>query len=308
MADESYDLVIVGAGLAGLTAGLIAARHGLRCTLVDPGTVGGQVLNVEKIENFPGFPEGVAGFDLGPMVQQQAEAAGCEFVMDTATALSLEGDSRIVQCEGTSLAARAVIVAAGSALRSLGIPGEEDFRGRGVSNCASCDAPFYVGKEVAVVGGGDSALEEAAVLAEQVSRVLLVHRRSAFSAHHAATERLASLANVETVFDTRVVEILGSDSVSAIRLENDGVSREQPIAGVFIFVGLEPNTAWLRGVVDLDASGHVITDLHLQTSVPGVFAAGDIRHASVAQLASVAGDGATAAVNAFRYIQALRQQ
>ncbi len=294
MAEESNDLVIVGAGLAGLTAGLIAARHGLRLTLVDPGTIGGQVLNVEKIENFPGFPEGIAGFDLGPMVQEQAERAGCGFVMDTVTGLEVRGDERIVHCEGADLSAKAVIVAAGSALRSLGIPGEDEFLGRGVSHCASCDAPFYVGKEVAVVGGGDAALDEAAVLADQVARVTIFHRGAEFR---------ASKSNVETAFGAEIVEIRGADSVSTVVVQANGQRREQELAGVFIFVGLEPNTAWLRDVVDLDPTGHIVTDIHLQTSVRGVFAAGDIRQASVAQLAAVAGDGATAAVNAFRYLR-----
>src|SRR6266545_1963964 len=181
MAEESNDLVIVGAGLAGLTAGLIAARHGLRLTLVDPGTIGGQVLNVEKVENFPGFPQGVAGFDLGPMVQEQAEAAGAEFVMDTATGLEVSANGLVLLGDAGSYATRTLIVAAGSTLRSLGIPGEAEFRGKGVSQCASCDAPFFVGKDVCVVGGGDSALDEAAVLAAQVGRVLIVHRGEAFS-------------------------------------------------------------------------------------------------------------------------------
>lgn len=303
MAEDSLDLVIVGAGLAGLTAGMIAGRFGLKVAMVDPGTTGGQVLNVEKIENFPGFPTGVAGFDLGPMVQEQAEAAGCSFVMDTATGLESAGENKVVHCEGTDLSTRAVIVAAGSALKPLGIPGEEEFRGRGVSNCASCDVPFFVGKEVAVVGGGDSALDEAAVLAAQVSRILLVHRGSSFSAQHAAIEHLREFGNVDTAFDTEVAEIRGADGVTSVLLRSNGQTREQQLAGVFIFVGLEPNTTWLRDVVDLDPTGHVITDIHLQTSVPGVFAAGDIRHASVAQLAAVAGDGATAAVNAFRYLR-----
>jgi thioredoxin reductase (NADPH) len=303
VAEDSYDLVITGAGLAGLTAAMVGARHGLKTALIDPGTVGGQVLNVEKIENFPGFPQGIAGFDLGPLVQEQAEHAGCAFVMDTVTGLQIAGDERIVHCEGADLSARSVIIAAGSALRSLGVPGEEEFLGRGVSHCASCDAPFYVGKEVCVVGGGDSALDEAAVLAEHVSRVLLIHRGANFTAQHTAVERLRGYANVEALFGTELVEIRGSDAVSSVTLRSDGSTREQALVGVFIFVGLEPNTRWLRGVLDLDPAGHIVSNIHLQTSVPGVFAAGDIRQASVAQLAAVAGDGATAAVNAFRYVR-----
>src|SRR6266566_4627749 len=290
VADE-YDLLIVGGGLAGLTAGMYAARIGLRTMIVEHMAPGGQVLNVEKIENYPGFPQGIAGFDLGPIVQEQAEEAGAESSMDTATGLEVVGDRRILHCDGTNLTARAIIVAAGSALRSLGIPGEAEILGKGVSHCASCDAPFFVGKEVCVVGGGDSALDAAAVLAASVARVFLVHRGPAFSrAQHGAIERIQSMSNVETLFGTEVVEISGTDSVSSVRLRTAGAIHKQDIAGVFIFVGLEPNTAFVRGVVDLDSTGHVIVDAHLQSSMPGVFAAGDIRQGASGQLVSAAGD------------------
>src|SRR5262249_26290485 len=183
-------------------------------------------------------------------------------------------------------------------LKPLGIPGEAELLGKGVSHCASCDAPFFVGKDVAVVGGGDSALDEAAVLADHVARVVLIHRGSELRAQRSAITRLEQHPNAEVLFGTEVTAILGQDAVRGVALRSNGASRDLAVDGVFIFVGLEPNTAWLRGVLDLDASGHVVTDLHLQTSVPGVFAAGDIRQSSVAQLAAVAGDGATAAVGA----------
>jgi len=298
-----YDLAIVGAGLAGLTAALVAARYGLKLAVIDQGTTGGQVLNVEKIENFPGFPDGIAGFDLGPLVMDQAAQAGAEFVMDTVSSLAVNGDQRIVKCEATTLETRAVILANGSTLRTLGIPGEQELLGKGVSQCASCDAPFFVGKAVAVVGGGDSALDEATVLTDHANRVLLIHRGPSFSAQQVAIERIQSRPNAEVLLDTELTRINGSDSVSSITLRTNGNTREEPIDGVFVFVGLEPNTAWLRDVVDLDPAGHITTDLHLQTSVPGVFAAGDLRQGSVRLLAAVAGDGATAAANAFRYLK-----
>lgn len=297
-----YDLLIVGAGLAGLTAGLYGARYGLRTVVVEHMVSGGQVLNVEKIENFPGFPQGIAGFDLGPLVQEQAEAAGAEFMMDTAVGLEVEGDRRIVRCEGRELAARSVIIAAGSSFRSLGIPGETEFVGRGVSHCASCDAPFFVGKKVCVVGGGDSALDEAAVLAAQVGQVTIVHRGRAFSAQQVALNRLVGFSNVKTLFNTEVVEIAGEGTVSSVRLRGNGSDSTIDVNGVFIFVGLEPNSAFVRGVLEVDPAGHIMVDRHLGTSIPGVFAAGDIRAASSRQLVAAAGDGASAAVAAARYL------
>jgi thioredoxin reductase (NADPH) len=302
MADD-YDLLIVGGGLAGLTAAMYAARYGLRTALVEHMVAGGQVINVEKVENFPGFPEGVAGFDLGPIVQEQAEAAGAEFIMDTAVGLAVEGERRILRCEGTELAASSVIIAAGSALRSLGIPGETEFVGKGVSHCASCDVPFFVGKEVCVIGGGDSALDEAAVLAAQVGRVTIIHRGPSFSAQQVAIDRLNTFSNVETRFASEIVEIAGGDKVSSVKLLSNGSGpTDLPVAGVFIFVGLEPNTAFVRDVLDLDPAGHIVVDAYLQTSVPGVFAAGDIRQASARQLVAAAGDGASAAVFAAQYL------
>jgi thioredoxin reductase (NADPH) len=304
---EQYDLIVVGAGLAGLTAGMIGARHGLKTVIVEHMASGGQVLNVEKIENFPGFPSGIAGFELGPLVQEQAEAAGASFAMDTAEGIEVSGDTRVLRCAATSLEGKAIIVAAGSALRSIGIPGEEEFFGRGVSKCASCDAPMFVGKEVCVVGGGDSALDEAAVLADHVARVTLIHRGDAFRAQQAAVARLEEKPNIDTLFRTELVEITGNGTVSAVTLRSIGSndSRQMDVAGVFVFVGLDPNTAFLQGAVDLDGAGHVVIDERLQSSVPGVFAAGDIRQHSVAQLVAVAGDGATAAVNAYRYIKGI---
>jgi thioredoxin reductase (NADPH) len=290
----------VGGGLAGLTAALYAARIGLRTCVIEQMAAGGQVLNVEKIENFPGFPDGIAGFDLGPIVQEQAEKAGAEFMMDTAIGLREDGDQRVVECEAASLNSRGVIVAAGSSFRTLGIPGEAEFVGKGVSHCASCDAPFFVGKDVCVVGGGDSALDEAAVLAAQVGKVILVHRDERFSAQQVAIDHLAELPNVETLFNSQVREIVGGQTVTGVRLE-DG--RALDVAAVFLFVGLEPNTAFLQGVVDLDPAGHVVVDSHLQTSVSGVFAAGDIRQGSARQLVSAAGDGASAAVFAAQYVR-----
>ena len=297
-----FDLIVVGGGLAGLTAAMYGARFGLRTMLVEQMVAGGQVLNVEKIENFPGFPQGISGFDLGPLVQEQAEAAGAEFTMDTAVALVPGAAFHTVNCASGDLTAQSVVVAAGSALRTLGIPGEAEFVGRGVSHCASCDAPFHVGKHVCVVGGGDSALDEAAVLAAAVGHVTVIHRGAGFTAQRAAISRVESYSNVDTLFNTEVLSISGNNAVSGVELRSNGATRTLDVSGVFIFVGLEPNTTWLQGVVELDSAGHVVVDQHLQSSVPGVFAAGDIRQASSRQLVAAAGDGASAAVGAASWL------
>ncbi|MDE3078168.1 MAG: FAD-dependent oxidoreductase [Chloroflexota bacterium] len=304
---KDYDLVVVGAGLAGLTAGMFGSRYGLKTAIVDYMASGGQVLNVEKIVDYPGFPQGVAGYELGPLVQEQAEAAGADFYFDTVKSAERGDTGVIVRCAENELQTKSVIIAAGSTFRSLGIPGESELLGKGISHCASCDAPLFAGKEVCVIGGGDSALQEAAVLAEHVARITVFHRGESFGAQQAILEEFEGKANAESQLNTEVLAILGDDAVSGVKLRDvrTGESRVQEISGVFIFAGLEPNTAFLGGLVDLDSGGHVVTDVRLQTSVPGIFAAGDIRQASASQLVSAAGDGATAAVFAHRYVRSL---
>jgi thioredoxin reductase (NADPH) len=299
------DLIIVGAGVAGLTAAMVAGRHGLRPMVVEQLGAGGQIINAERIDNFPGFPQGLAGHDLGPLLHEQAEAAGAEFTLDTVEALEASGEQRIVRCAGESLRAPAIIIAAGSRLRSLGIAGEERLRGRGVSHCASCDGAFFAGLDVCVVGGGDSALDEALLLAEHAAKVTVVHRGESLNAQHALRSKAAASSKIGIIVRTVVEEIVGGESVSAVRLHDlaTGATRLEEVRGVFIYVGLEPNTAFLRDVLALDATGHIVTDILMRTSLAGVFAAGDIRQHSVAQLAAAAGDGATAAISAFRYLE-----
>jgi thioredoxin reductase (NADPH) len=302
---HDFDLVVVGAGVAGLTAATFAARHGLKVAVIERLSAGGQIINAETIENFPGFPNGIAGHALGPLLHGQAEAAGAELRLDTVEAIEPAGLDRIVRGAMESLRARAVIIAAGSSLRALGIPGEEEFRGKGVSHCASCDGPLFAGQDVCVIGGGDSALDEALVLARHVRRVMVVHHEAKPGAQQALLNRAAGTRNVELVPETFVEEILGEDAVSGVRLRaaGAGASRVHNVRGVFIYVGLEPNTAFLRGLLALDPAGHIETDLMMRTSVEGIFAAGDIRAHSVAQLAATAGDGATAAIAALRYLR-----
>jgi thioredoxin reductase (NADPH) len=304
---QPFDVVVIGAGAAGLCAGMHAARYGLKVAIVDGSGVGGQISTAEKIENFPGFPNGIPGQELGPLLHEQAEAAGAEFILDTIERIVPSEDQFHLHGTSENLRARCVIVAAGSKRRSLGIPGEQEFLGKGISHCASCDAPLIAGRKVAVVGGGDSAVDEALVLAGHAARVTIVHRGASLSAQHVLAQRVARSRNVSIALNTAVEEILADEAVTGLRLRdcNTGAVRQLPASGVFVCVGLEPNTGFLNGIVALDASRHIETDIMMATSRPGIFAAGDIRSRSVALLAAAAGDGATAAVGTFRYLAAL---
>lgn len=304
---REFDLVVIGAGVAGLTAAMHAARHGLSVAAVERTGVGGQIAAVERIENCPGFPQGIAGAELGPLLHDQAEVAGAEFVLDTAERVTIDGHWRTVYCTSQSLRARALIVAAGSHLQPLGVPGEQQLLGRGVSHCASCDGHFFAGQEVCVVGGGDSACDEALVLVGHAAKVMLVHRGRQLAAQKVLADRVAAHDRIEIVPATEVEAILGTDRVTGVRLRDPaGATRERAVGGVFVYVGLAPNSALLRGLVAMDAAGHIEADIMMQTTVPGIFAAGDIRKASVAQISSAAGDGATAAAAAIRYLQVRR--
>jgi thioredoxin reductase (NADPH) len=303
---RDFDLIVVGAGAAGTTAAMVAARLGLSVAVVEQRGPGGQIMTASRIENFPGFPEGIGGDDLGPRLHEQAEAAGAEVLLDTAEALAVDGDRRILTCTSETLRAPAIVVAAGSSLRALGIPGEERFYGQGVSHCASCDGPFFTGRRIGVVGGGDAALDEALVLTEHAAHVTVFHRGAAIAAQRTLLARAERSPKIDIVLQAVVEEILGEQGVTGVRVRDvrtDEV-RVEPLGGVFVYVGLEPNTAFVRGVLALDSSGHIETDIMMRTSLDGVFAAGDIRAHSVALLAAAAGDGATAAVAAFRYLRA----
>jgi thioredoxin reductase (NADPH) len=302
---QDFDLVVIGAGVAGLTAATFAARYGLKVVVVERMGAGGQIVNAESIENFAGFPRGIAGHELGPLLHEQAEAAGAEFRLDTVETIEFSGADRILRSAADSWRARSVIIAAGSAPRPLGIPGEAQFRGKGVSHCASCDGPLFAEQEVCVVGGGDSALDEALVLVRHAARVTVFHRDASFGAQQVLLDKAAAASKIELRLETSVEEILGEDAVSGVRLRarGTGASHVQNVRGVFVHVGLVPNTAFLRGMLALDGAGHIETDISMRTSVEGIFAAGDIRKGSVAQLAAAAGDGATAAISAFRYLE-----
>jgi thioredoxin reductase (NADPH) len=301
---SDYDVLVVGGGLAGLTAGLFGRRYGLKTGLIEQMMGGAQIINVENIENFPGFPQGISGAELAPAAQEQAMDSGVDFIMAEVTGVSRDGPYKVVATDGADYRAKAVIVAAGSTLRRLGIPGEEEMYGRGVSQCATCDGPLFTGQVVGVVGGGDSATDEALTLVQFADRVLLFHRQEHLQSQRVLQDRLHREPKIEIVYNSVVDEVLGEDTVSGVRVRNVVTNLENvlPLSGLFVYVGLEPNSQLLKGLVKLDNAGHIPVSLSMETEIPGLYAAGDIRQHSVSQLITAAGDGATAAIAAFKYI------
>jgi len=297
------DVVIVGAGVAGLSAAMITAAHGARTLVLEQLVPGGQIAGVEMIGNVPGFSDSVAGYELGPLLQQQAERAGAIVELEGVSAISVEEVGYRIACSRDDILARAVIVAAGSSLRALDVPGERELAGRGISHCAACDGPLFKGQPVVVVGGGDSAFDEAAALASFASEVTVIHRGREPAARAAAVMRLTALDHVTTVADAEVTAIEGDRHVEAVTIRHGNRVERKACRAVFVYAGLEPRSQIVRDLVSLDLEGHIITDLMMRTSRPGVFAAGDVRAGSVKLLAAVAGDAATAAIGAIRYLR-----
>lgn len=302
---EAYDIVIVGGGAAGFTAGMFAARDRQRALLIEKFSAGGQVLNCEHIENFPGFPDGIAGYSFGPQLQQQAMNMGLEMKLAEVQSVRLEKDLKVLNTDEGEIETKALIVATGSSFTKLNIPGEEEFLGNGVSHCASCDGAFFVDQPVVVVGGGDAALDEGIHLTQYASQVTIVHRREELRACQLLQERAHSTDKIVFQWNTVVRAIAGEGTVQQVQLEDvkTGKRTQMEATGVFLFLGLTPNTQFLNNLVPLNDRGQIITDLWMRSPVPGILAAGDVRHASARQLVSSAGDGATAALAAIRYVQ-----
>jgi len=299
-----YEIAVAGGGPAGLTAALFAARHGRSTVLLDSLGVGGAILNTQRVEDFPGFPEGVPGFELAPRMQEQVMDAGGAFAMGEVRRLEPRGDDWSLVTDDGDIGAAAVIVATGSRFRKLGVPREEEFEGRGLSTCASCDGPLYQERLVAVCGDGDSALLETLELVGHGVRVVLLHPGETLVGQETYRRRVEDSAQVELRHRTILEEILGDGEVEGIRVRDvgTGASSTLPVAAVFANVGRVPNTSMLEGVVALDEHGHVRTDIWMRTEREGLFAAGDVRADAAGQAISAAGDGATAAVAAHRYL------
>ena len=306
MPDSTYDAVIVGGGVAGLSAAIHAGRSGLRCLLVERMMPGGQIFNATHIENMPGIAEPLSGVELSERLHDQAAGAGVEIALSEVTGLEPDGPDWLVRKYDGDVRARTVIIAAGSSFKKLGLDREDDFYGSGISNCASCDGPLFTDQVVGVVGGGDSALDEALALTEFASKVILLHRDAELDGQTVLQQRVQADPKIEPRPNTEVTALLGDAMLEGVttRHTESGETSQVDLAGLFIFVGLQPNTGFLDGVVPLDNAGYIETDIWMHTPARGIFAVGDIRQNSAALLASSAGDGATAAVAAKRYIDA----
>lgn len=301
-----YDVVIIGGGPAGLTAGLYTARARLKSLLIEKALYGGQVATTEWIENYPGFDEGISGLELSQRMERHAKRFGLEVIKETVTGVSLNDKIKdIILEKDRHFKSKAVIISTGARPKPLNIEGEKRLRGKGVSYCATCDGAFFSGERIAVIGGGDSALEEGLFLTRFAGEVYIIHRRDEFRAAKITQERALSNPKIKFILNTVVEKIEGEDSVKAVHLKNIETDERSKldVRGVFIYIGYSPNTDPFKDSVALDEDGYIITDEKMATSVPGVFAAGDVRAKSLKQIATAIGDGAISAVSAEKYIE-----
>jgi thioredoxin reductase (NADPH) len=306
---ERLDIAIIGGGPAGLAAGIYAARARLETILFEEKLTGGMPAMTEIIENYPGFPGGIGGAELVEKMREQAASFDLRFsTFNPVKGIERDGSAFILHTDEGDFAALGVVLATGMHPAKLGIPGEEELLGRGVSYCATCDGAFFKGKEVAVIGGGNSAVEEALFLTRFASRVYIVHRRDRLRANRILQERAMSHPGVEVLWRSVPVEVRGEGAVTSLMLKNldDGSVSERPVQGVFFYVGSIPNTGPFEGLVDMDGDGFITTDGSLKTSVDGIYAAGDVRSGSIKQVAAAVGEGVTALMHAQRHAEELK--
>ena len=302
--EKPYEVIILGGGPAGLTAGLYTSRARLLTLLVESGLYGGQMTTTEMIENYPGFPQGVTGEELSRLMEEQARRFGMGTVKQEVVRVTVEGKLKRVHTSEASYLCEALIVCTGTEYRKLGAPGEKEFAGKGVSYCATCDGAFFQDASIVVVGGGDSALTEALFLTKFVKDLTIIHRRDALRATKIYQERALANPKIKFMWNSVLDEVKGDQVVRSVVVKNvkTGERSELPVEGVFLFVGLTPRTEFLKGVVTLDEAGYVITEENCETSVKGIFAAGDCRKKLLRQVATSVGDGATAAFAAEKYL------
>ncbi len=305
--EKRYDVAVIGGGPGGYTAALYCARAGLSVAVAEKLTAGGQAAATDRVDNYPGFDQGIEGLELGERMQRGAERFGAETVYDEVTAADLTGDpKRLTLSGGGVLLARAVVLATGALPRPLGLPGEEELRARGVSYCATCDGMFYKGKTVAVCGGGNSAVEEALFLSRLCAKVTLIHRRDSLRAAPVCADELRR-AGVDILWSTRIAGLLGDGRLTGLALErtDTGARSELPCDGLFVAIGRVPDTGLFRDQVALDPEGYVAADETTRTSLPGVFAVGDVRAKPLRQVVTAAADGAVASHFAQEYLRSL---
>jgi len=301
---DPYDVIIIGGGPAGLTAGLYTSRANLNSLLIEKGAVGGLISTAELVENYPGFPDGIGGFELTELMHRQATKYGLKTTIAEVITIEPQEKQLMVKTTESDYTARALIIASGSDRQKLGIPGEEEFRGKGIAYCATCDAAFFRDVSVVVVGGGNAAITEAFHLTKFASKVTIIHRRNQLRASAVLQEKAFSEPKIGFIWDSVVEEIEGEDTVKRIRLHNVKTDEKSTmeVAGVFVAVGLKPNTEYLKGILKLDAGGYIIANDKMETNAPGIFAAGDVRHNSARQAITAAGDGATTAFYAEKFL------
>lgn len=305
-----YDLIIIGGGPAGLTAGLYTARARLNVVVLERLAPGGQVLTTDWVENYPGFPDGISGFELVEKMKTQAENFGLPIQLEEVLEMELSPEKKVVVTNKGKFETKTLILATGATPRKLGIEGEELLTGKGVSYCATCDGPFYRDQEVVVVGGGDTALEEAIFLTRFASKIYLAHRRDKLRAIKLLQDRAMAQEKIEFIWDTIPVKILGENGVEGVELKNVKTEKvvRKDAQGIFIFIGTQPNSELIKGTVNQDETGFILTNENMETSVAGVFAAGDIRSKPWRQISTAVGEGATASFFVERYLENLDQQ